>query len=967
MERRAVAVGVLLLSLLGLSSNPGSAQTASGNIEGHVLDADRAPLPGATVTAVQTGTGTSRVATTDAEGRFRLASVPVGSYDVTIELEGYTVVVQEGVGVNVASTRTLEVTLAPSAVAETITVTSEAPLLTSEPAIGTVVSQQEIENLPLNGRQFANLGTLAPGTSLGINPDPTKPNQMVISVNGGIGRNVNYTVDGGDNMDDTIGGALQNFNLEAVQEFKIQTQQYKAEFGRSTGGVLSVVTKTGTNDLAFTAYGYFRDRELNSRTETEKRNNREKSEYERQQWGATIGGPIVTDRAHYFATYEQTDRTTAFIVNTQGIFPELDGNAFSLPFEDRLFTGKVTWERTASQLFQARVGYQDTSGEKYAASPLSTPDNLGTLNSEYRSLLLGHTWIFSGDRLNELVLQWSDFDNSIVADSAEPTRGFANGVADGQNGNTPQFTLQEKWQIRDDLSFSRTIGNQIHDFKTGINYIHVPTLGGGLSAGTAGQYTYLGNSQTAPISQIVIFGGQFQFETPMDQYSVYFQDDWQVSPRLTLNLGLRYDYWDGFDLDQRSNPIWQALSTQTAYNERYLRDFQGGKGGQLENDDDNFGPRLGFTWDVRGNARHILRGGWGIYHDFPYTNATILFPAAAVQSNYGLVYSHVNPTGIRNPDGSFYQFGQPLPANQLPAARLNPPNEVASPTLATPKSTQASLGYATELFGRLGVTLDVVHIEYRDIPFRFRANPFADANSNGRIDTGEPRRFPQFGNFRIWSGDGQADYDGVNLGLRARVSQRLELQGFYTYSEATGNILAGTDEFRITAGGHQPDLGAVSDQSVNPLDPVCDACIGPLNTDARHRVTLGAIFRMPWDVVVSGIYRYRSGQPYTEWAGIDVNADGYAFDLAPGVSEVNNLRGASFSQLDVRLSREFGFGENVGAELMLEVFNLLNEDNPARFIGNRRAANFGTPTVFAGDPLQGEQRLAQIGVRLRFN
>ena len=966
MRNRAVAVGVLLISIL-VFSLPSSAQTSSGNIEGWVLGPERTPLPGATVTATQKDTGLSRVTTTDAEGRFRLASMPVGSYDVSIELDRFAVVVQEGVQVSVASTRTLEVTLAPSDVAETITVTAEAPLLASEPAIGTVVSQQEIENLPLNGRQFANLGTLAPGTGLGINPDPTKPNQMVIAVNGGIGRNVNYTVDGGDNMDDTIGGALQNFNLEAVQEFKIQTQQYKAEYGRSTGGVLSVVTKTGTNDLAFTAYGYFRDRELNSRTETEKRSGLEKSEYERQQWGATLGGPIVTDRAHYFATYEQTDRTTAFVVNTGGIFPELDGDAFPLPFEDKLFTGKVTLEPSESQFLQARIGYQDTAGEKYAANPLSTPANLGTINSEYRSLLLGHTWIFAGDRLNELVVQWTDFENAILADSQEPTRTFSNGVADGQNVNTPQFTLQEKWQFRDDLSFSRTIGNQSHDFKTGINYVHVPTLGGGLSAGTAGQYTYLGNSQNSPISQIVVFGGQFQFETPIDQYSVYFQDDWNVSPRLTLNIGLRYDYWDGFDLDQRSNPIWQALSSQTTYNEGYLRDFQGGKGGQLENDDDNFGPRLGFTWDLRGNARHFLRGGWGIYHDFPYTNATILFPTAAVQSNYGLVYSHVNPNGIRNADGSFYQFGQPLPPNQLPATSVFPPNEVASPTLATPKATQASLGYSTEISNWLGVTLDVVRIEYRDVPFRFRANPFVDANSNGRIDPGEPRRFPQFGNFRVWSGDGQADYEGVNLGLRARVSQRLQMQGFYTYSETTGNTLAGTDEFRLTNTGHQPELGAVGDQSINPLNPACDACIGPLNTDARHRVTLGAIYRAPWDVVVAGIYRYRSATPYTEWTGIDVNADGYAFDLVPGVSEVNNLRGDSFSQFDLRLSREFRFAGNFGAELMLEVFNVLNEKNPARFVGNRRASNFGQPTVFAGDPLQGEQRLAQVGVRFTFN
>src|SRR5204863_5453958 len=139
------------------------------------------------------------------------------------------------------------------------------------------------------------------------------------------------------------------------------------------------------------------------------------------------------------------------------------------------------------------------------------------------------------------------------------------------------------------------------------------------------------------------------------QYSAYLQDDLLFSDRLTINVGLRYDYWDGFDLDQHNNPIWQTLSTQTRYNEFYLRDFQGGKGGKLSNDDNNWGPRLGFTWDTKGDGRHLLRGGYGIYYDFPYTNATILFPAAAVQSSYGVVYTRTDGGGILNPNGSFFK------------------------------------------------------------------------------------------------------------------------------------------------------------------------------------------------------------------------------------------------------------------------------------------------------------------------
>jgi hypothetical protein len=206
----------------------------------------------------------------------------------------------------------------------------------------------------------------------------------------------------------------------------------------------------------------------------------------------------------------------------------------------------------------------------------------------------------------------------------------------------------------------------------------------------------------------------------------------------------------------------------------------------------------------------------------------------------------------------------------------------------------------------------------------------------------------------------------VNLGLRARVSQKLELQGFYTWSEAEGNVMGGADEFRITATGHQPELAAVADQSVNPLDPLCDACTGPLNTDARHRVTLSAVYQAPWAINVSGIYRYRTGYPYTEWAGTDLNGDGFAFDLPAGVSRVNSRRGDDFSQLDLRLSRDFRIAGSFGIEIIAEAFNVFNEKNPYRYIGNRLASNFGQPTVFAGDPLQGEQRLMQLGVRLRY-
>jgi hypothetical protein len=963
MKRERFGAKIALATVLALVAvllllPAAQAQTGGANLIGKVQDKSGKPLPGVTITATQKDTGLTRSTVTESDGKFRLPSVPAGMYSVVAELNGFATVTVQEVRLNVASDRELTVDMSPSTVEESITVIDEAPLVQTTPTIGAVVSEKQLENLPLNGRQFANLAVLAPGTNLSYNSDPTKPGQLTVALNGGIGRNVNYLVDGGDNMDDTIGGALQNFNLESVQEFNIQTQQYKAEYGRSTGGVLTVVTKSGTNNFSGSGWGFFRKDSLNSETESEKQAGIGKQPYDRKQYGATLGGPIVKDRVHFFATYEKTDRKTQYTVNT-GVFADQDGKSVPIPFKDDLFTGKLTANLSPKQFLQVRYGYQKNT-DKYGASALSTPDSLGTVNNKYSSLLAGHSVQLGSDSLNEFVFQYTKFNNTITADSSSPYLYFPSGAHRGQNINTPQSTDQTKYQYKDDFSFTRNLFGRTNNFKVGANYIHEPTLGGDFTTGTSGQFSFAADNVNSPVVDITFFGGFSGDKTPVNQYSGYFQDDILASDRLTVNVGLRYDYWTGFDLNQTSNPIWQTLSTQTRYNESYLQEFKGGRGGVLKNDKNNWSPRIGFTFDAQGDGKHLIRGGWGIYYDFPYTNATILFPASAVQSNYGVVYEVTNPNGIRNPDGTFFRPGQPLPANQLPGAQIPPPNEVASPTLATPYSRQASLGYSWQATPWLGLNIEGSNINYRDIPFRFRANPIDPATG--------ARRFPAFGNFRLWTGGGFADYKGVNLSFRARANQKLEILGFYTYSKATGNVLAGADEFRLTDVAHQPDLRAARDVSVNPLNPFCSACEGPLDTDSKHRITLSAVYQAPWGINTAGIFRYHSGTPYTVHAAADLNGDGFRLDLPPGVSSVNSARGASFSQFDLRLSKEFTFGP-VGLELIGEVFNLFNEKNPNAYtlvFGPDGLPIGAKPTAFAGDPLQGEQRLAQLGLRVKF-
>src|SRR5258706_3006278 len=319
-------LGAVLLFLLGCA--PAFAQQTSGSITGRVLDQQGAAVPGATVAAKQAATGFSRTEVSDASGLYRLNALPVGIYEVTATLSGFTTVSKRDVDVNVGQVQAIDFSLRVAAVAETINVTGASPLIeTTNSSVGGIVDPKRIESLPLNGRQFANLAATVPGVGLAFHTDPTKSTQYSPQINGGNGRNVNYQIDGGDNNDDTVGGLLQMFPLEAIQEFNFLTQRFKAEYGRSNGGVLSVVTKSGTNTPSGSFFEFFRDKSMNALSETETlavvntTTAPTKGDYRRNQFGGSFGGPIVKDAAHFFVAAERTQQDTTQVVDTLGLFP----------------------------------------------------------------------------------------------------------------------------------------------------------------------------------------------------------------------------------------------------------------------------------------------------------------------------------------------------------------------------------------------------------------------------------------------------------------------------------------------------------------------------------------------------------------------------------------------------------------------------------------------------------------------
>jgi hypothetical protein len=953
---RLIRLGVALLLALTATA-PVFAQGTTGAIEGKVADDQGLALPGAAVTVQNTATGFNRSAVSDSSGLFRVPGLPVGTYEVKVSLTGFASQLRKVV-VNVGATTTPEVRLTVASQTEELTVTAEAPLIDStQTGVGEIITGAQIENLPLNGRQFGNLAALVPGVSLGYHTDPTKSTQFAPQVNGGGGRNINYLIDGGDNNDDTVGGLVQLFPLDSIGEFNFETQRFRADTGRSNGGTLKVVTKSGTNEFRGSAFEFFRDKSLNAQTTTEKNNEQPKGDYRRHQFGASLGGPLVKDRTHFFAAFERTAQDTNQSVSTLGLFPDKDG-IFPTPYRENLAVGKITHQINPQNYLSVRYGYNDNS-QTYGASPQTPPEGWGVSENKFHSANLNLNTALSGGKLNEFVFQFTYFLNHIGENSTLPYESFPNGVYVGQSINTPQTTEQHKYQFRDDFTWTK--GR--HEFKVGASFIYEPVLDITFSTGQQPQYTHLADDRNSPISTITYSGsigagGGSLAKIPNKQYAFYLQDGWRVTDKLMLDLGVRYDLVTGFAFDQSGNIIYQEVTAAAKaglFKSSGLpcpcigyEDF----GKDPAEDKNNVTPRVGFTYDVNGNGRFVLRGGYGRYYDFAYTNANILFAVVGAQSSFGTIYLNNDTSGIKNPDGSLFQVGQPLPPNQLTDVSAPLPTHVASPRIKQPYADQFNLGFSKDLGGGYALGIDGVYTSNHDLGTR--------PNLNLRVNGG-PRRFsgilPRSGgqNYRVDVSEGVAHYKGINVTVKKRWDGRLQLLGWYSLSKATSSASQrATDEF----GDY-----TVLDQ----FDPFQDRQEAVTRSDARHRFTVSGSWQPGAGFTFSPIFRYKSKTPYNVILGTDANRDGTTLnDIPPGADGYNSARGASFKQFDLRAAKRFGLGGRTRLELIAEVFNLFNSKNPGDYIANMQADNFGQPTTYAGDFQRGEQRVGQFGIRFEF-
>ncbi len=480
-----------LCSLL-VAANCAFAQvTASSSIQGTVTDKSGAAIVGAEVTVTSAATGVSRSMKTGADGSYRFDPLSVGVYSLSVSMTGFDKARAERVQTLVGSTTSQNFTLNVGSATETVEVSAEAPLVD---ALKTDVSQnitpKEVQDLPLIGRDVANLAYLTPGVKAADSYDPTKNRYAILSVNGDGGRNVNVTVNGVDNKDNTVGGPVMQLPLEAVQEFAISTQRFSAANGRSEGAAINMITKSGSNNYHGSIFGFFRDQTFNADQHPQP-GQTANPPYSRQQFGGSIGGPFVKDKLFGFFAYERQREHTSIqespdTFNELTLAQPLGAKPISIvptPFFETRYNGRADYiinsKNTAYLSYNSQGN--DSNNDQSDGFQDATAGNFTTNQLQLANLTLNST--LSNTTVNSFTFGFQYWNNVIDSKIRVPLITFpgggsnncgAGGSCFGTNANVPQQSFQRKWQFKDDVS--KSWNN--HNFKFGVDYIHNPTLGG---------------------------------------------------------------------------------------------------------------------------------------------------------------------------------------------------------------------------------------------------------------------------------------------------------------------------------------------------------------------------------------------------------------------------------------------------------------------------------------------------------
>ncbi len=842
-----------------------------------------------------------REAATSDRGDFRIDGLLPGTYHIAVDAKGFAQVSSD-VSVAIGSVREVTVTLNPATVQQSVTVQGQAASITTQPidtagAIHqTIVSAQDLETIPLAARSFANIAYLAPGTEPVEPSDPTKARITAVSTGGSSGLNNELSVDGADNSDDWIGGFLQNFSPESIEEFSVRTAQQDADTGRTTAASVLITTKHGTNEWHGDEAFYERGSGLNARFPIDNPAPDPKQPFSRQNYVGTLGGPIVKDKLWFFSSFEyvhenasiayspasQTQLNALSQLAAQGLV-SIAGTTVSsidvpgsvpVPFRDYLGMARLDWAQSSRSQWFLRAAVDNYLTRNALVQQGTLPSTGATSHNNYMNLAIGQQFVFSPTWLGSFVFDASGFH---LTESRNSNLGFALAFPFSTTASTisgletfgdnqfitaitafPVLRNQEKYQFRYDVT--HTSGS--HSPRFGINFIHEPVLSGAFAATSETLVSlpenpdfYLANPAqfTADIAAGSTFApaGDGSFSQNVQRLGLYAQDSWRVTQRFTVNYGLRYDtsfgLFDASGRGQSQNPFLLSLDpTQSPFINRAPHDYRKA-----------FAPRLGAAYALGSSGNTVLRGGFGLYYN------------DLAQNGWATAFQAVNDANVAQGGG------------------IAPPS-IIDPNYSTPYAMHATAG----------------------LQHAFSANWTLSADWTLETGMHGYRRY-DFPNVSVFRTDNRSSYNALLVHLQGNIARRLSLVANYTLSSAK------------TWGCQIGELFDYVNGVCDPFNAFAPGDYGPSGEDVRHRAVLAGTFHAPGGFDVTFLSQAESARPITLVTPVGDRA------VINGVkTSLDQFRGTPYLQTDLRVTRPFKFGERWTAAPFIEFFNLFNRNNP---------------------------------------